>query len=378
MNLLLVIDDLGSGGAQRQMVNLACALATRGHNIEFFVYYPQDHFRPPLDKIGIQVHLHEKFSRYSIAPIVALRRLIGNRRYDIVLAFLDTPSFYAEISRLGLRKTKLVISERSMYPSGMLPLSLRLRQECHRLADAITVNSHHQRERMIQEFPSMSTKISTIYNGVDLERFSPDQTREDRSNESLLLIAIGTIVANKNMLGLAKALTNCRDRYNLKPIVHWVGKNDKSEDGRRAFAEISDYLDKNFLIEQWEWLGERTDIPDLLRQHDALVHPSFYEGLPNVVCEALSCGLPVLVSNVCDHPWLVEEGVNGFLFDPIVPESIAKAIYQFHRVSPEQRHKMRKAARKFAEANLSVTCFAEKYEKLFVSLTVDVPFKIKS
>lgn len=368
MKILFVIDNLGSGGAQRQMVNLACALALRGHHIEFFVYHSGDHFRPILTKAGIPVHLHQKPSRFSVEPIVALCRLVRQRRFDIVLAFLDTPNFYAEISRIGLRKTKLVVSERLMYPSGKLQVNLRLLQECHRLADAITVNSHHQHERMIQEFPWMRTRISTIYNGVDLERCAPNQTQENRTNESLSLIAIGTIVAKKNMVGLAKALTICRERYNLKPIVRWVGKNDNSEAGRKAFAEISDYIDSNFLIGQWEWLGERSNVPELLRRHDALIHPSYYEGLPNVVCEALACGLPVLVSNVCDHPRLVKEGVNGFLFDPHAPEDIALSIDKFYRASQEQRRDMSRAARMFAENNLSVTSFADRYENLFYSL----------
>ena len=371
MNILFVIDDLGSGGAQRQMVNLACVLTTRGHHIEFFIYYPEDHYRPFLDKVGIRVNLHLKPSRFSVAPIIALHRFIGKRNYDIILAFLDTPNFYAEISHIGFSKTKLVVSERFMYPPGKLPLSLRLLQECHRLADAITVNSHHQRERMIKDFPWMRTKISTIYNGVDLEYFTPDEAREDRPNGSLSLIAIGTIVAKKNMLGLAKALTISRDRYNLKPVVHWVGKHVNSEAGRRAFAEINDFIDRNNLKEQWKWLGERSDIPGLLRQHDALMHPSFYEGLPNVVCESLSCGLPVLVSNVCDHPYLVEEGVSGFLFDPHAPESIAIAINKFYCASHEKRHGMGRAARMFAETNFSVASFADNYEKLFLSLVVD-------
>ncbi len=279
MKILLVIDDLGSGGAQRQLVNLAYALTTRGHHIEFFVYYPQDHYRPLLDEIGIKVHLHQKPSRFSVTPIIALRRFIGQRDIDIVLAFLNTPSFYAEISRIGLGKTKLVVSERFMYPLGKLPLNLRLLQECHRLADAITVNSHHQRERMIQEFPWMIEKISTIYNGVDLKLFAPDYNRDERQNESQSLIAIGTIVAKKNMLGLAKALAISRDRYNMKPVVRWVGKHENSEDGRRAYTEICEFIDRNYLKEQWEWLGEQTNIPDLLRQHDALIHPSFFEGL---------------------------------------------------------------------------------------------------
>jgi len=369
MNILLVIDDLGSGGAQRQMVNLACSLATRGHTIEFFVYYPQDHFRPLLDKVGIPVHLHQKSSRFSFAPIFSLRRLIGQCRFDIVLAFLDTPNLYAEIASIGYGESKLVVSERFMYPPGKLPLSLCLLQECHRLADAITVNSHHQRERMIQEFPWMRTKISTIYNGVDLERFAPDHTREHRSSESLSLVAIGTIVEKKNLVGLAKALTICRDRYNLKPIVRWVGRNDNSDVGRRSLLEISKYLDRNYLKEQWDWLGERSDVPELLRQHDALIHPSFYEGLPNVVCEALSCGLPVLVSNVCDHPLLVQNGTTGYLFNPDSVGEIARSIFTISRLEAPAWQAMGCAARAFAEKHLSLKRYVDEYEDLFIRLS---------
>lgn len=368
MKLLFIIDNLGSGGAQRQMVTLARGLKARGHHVEFFVYYPQDHYRSLLDEADIPVHLYLKSSRFSVAPLFALRRFISQHHYDLVLSFLDTPNFYSEIARIGLGKTKLVVSERFMYQPGPLPLQLRLLQECHRLADAITVNSHHQRQRMVQEFPWMSGKVQTIYNGVDLECFTPDQTQERRSNSSLNLIAIGTIVAKKNMLNLGKALTICRDRYNMKPMVRWVGKQESSEPGRKTFAEIIEFLQSNNLSEQWEWFGERSDITDLLRQHDVLIHPSFYEGLPNVVCEALACGLPVLASNVCDHPRLVENGVRGFLFDPHSPESIAEAICYFHRASRVKRHNMSVAARTFAHAELSAATLTDNYEKLFHSL----------
>lgn len=372
MKLLFIIDNLGSGGAQRQMVTLARGLKARGHHVDFFVYYPQDHYRSLLDEADIPVHLHLKSSRFSVAPLFALRRFISQHHYDLVLSFLDTPNFYSEIARIGLGKTKLVVSERFMYPPGPLPIKLRLLQEFHRMADAITVNSHHQRQRMVQEFPWMSGKVQTIYNGVDLERFTPDQAREGRSNSSLDLIAIGSITAKKNMLHLGKALTICRDRYNMKPIVRWVGKQESSEPGRRTFAEIIEFLQSNNLSEQWEWLGERSDITDLLRQHDTLIHPSFYEGLPNVVCEALACGLPVLASNVCDHPSLVEEGVRGFLFDPHSPGSIAAAVNNFYLTSDEKRREMSEASRTFADTNLSAASFTDNYEKLFFSLVAKV------
>jgi glycosyltransferase involved in cell wall biosynthesis len=368
MKILCVIDNLGSGGAQRQMVTLARELKERGHKVEFFTYYPQDHYRFSLDDAGISVHLQLKTSRFSFSPIFALRCFIKQNNFDIVLSFLDTPNFYAEIACIGLKKTKLVISERSLYPPGRLSFNLHLLQECHRLADSITVNSIHQRQRMIQKFPWMTSKIQTIYNGVDLECFMPDQVRGFESGNNLALIAIGTVVANKNMLHLAKALTISRDRYNVRPIIRWAGKQVQSDAGSRAFSEITRFLQSNRLSDQWEWLGERSDIPDLLRKHDALIHPSFYEGLPNVVCEALASGLPVLASDVCDHPFLVEEGVRGFLFNPHSPDSIAEAINKLYLASHEKRCQMSADARAFAEAKLASALFTDNYEKLFISL----------
>jgi glycosyltransferase involved in cell wall biosynthesis len=368
MKLLFVIDNLGSGGAQRQMVNLGRGLQKRGHSVEFFVYYPADHYRHLLDQVGIPVHLHPKESRFSLAPLCALRRLVSRGKFDLVLSFLDTPNFYAEIAMLGCKDTRLVVSERFMYTSEKLPLSTWILQSLHRLADSITVNSHHQRTKMEQLFPWMTPKLRTIYNGVDLERFTPDQKLENSIIKSHSLVAISTIVEKKNMLGLAKSLTICRDKYNLKPIIRWAGKQDHSKVGQKAFEETADFLHANELEDQWEWLGERFNIPELLRQHDALIHPSFYEGLPNVVCEALACGRPVLVSNVCDHSILVEDGVSGFLFDPHSPESIAEAIAKFYGTSHEQRQSMGESARIYAEKNLSIDSFVNNYEKLFLSL----------
>ena len=76
-------------------------------------------------------------------------------------------------------------------------------------------------------------------------------------------------------------------------------------------------------------MGVRKDIPELMRAHDALIHPSLSEGQSNVVNEALSSGLPILAGKIADHPSLIEDGVRGFLFDPNSPEEIASAILKY-------------------------------------------------
>ena len=58
---------------------------------------------------------------------------------------------------------------------------------------------------------------------------------------------------------------------------------------------------------------EKKDVSSYYKSYDYLIHPSIYEGLPNVICEALLDGMPVLASNVCDNGLLVREGERGFL-----------------------------------------------------------------
>jgi len=108
--------------------------------------------------------------------------------------------------------------------------------------------------------------------------------------------------------------------------------------------------------------------PNIFREHHALVHPSFYEGLPNAVCEALAAGMPVVVSDVCDHSLLVAEGKRGFLFDPANPESIAAALHKLLELSPGAWTDLSADARKFAADHLGLDRMVRAYETLFLGL----------
>jgi glycosyltransferase involved in cell wall biosynthesis len=122
------------------------------------------------------------------------------------------------------------------------------------------------------------------------------------------------------------------------------------------------------LEEQWKWLNQRSDIVNQLQQHDVLVHPSFGEGLPNVVCEALACARPVIVSDILDHSRLVQNGESGYLFDYQDPTDLAEKIKMFINLSTEERRKMGHCGRQFAEANLSRDRLVDEYECLFQEL----------
>lgn len=375
MRLLFVIDNLGSGGAQRQMANLALELSRRGHTVELFVYYPQyNHFVGLLEEAGILIHSRPKRGRFSLVPIFELRRLAKGRHYDAMLAFLPTPSFYAEMAHMRIRGMPLVVSERFMYTRESLPPATWVLQQAHRLADHVAVNSHHQRERMERVFPWMRGRLTTIYNGVDLARFAPQGDSSGYSGR-LRLLVLSSVVPKKNPVGLVRAFARYRELYGDTCTVRWAGQVTSDPVSRKEFAEADRLLSELGLRDQWEWLGERKDIPELLGSCDALIHPSFYEGLPNAICEALACGKPVLASAVCDHPRLVQEEVTGFLFDPGNADDIARAIHKCRLLSVEGRERMGRKARQYAESELSLDNCGRRYEELLSRLTEGNSFR---
>jgi GalNAc-alpha-(1->4)-GalNAc-alpha-(1->3)-diNAcBac-PP-undecaprenol alpha-1,4-N-acetyl-D-galactosaminyltransferase len=373
MNLLFVIDSLGSGGAQRQMVNLAVGLNAHGHRVDFYVYYPQHrHFASQLQDSGLKVHGFKKQGRYDWRPVSHLRQLMRIGEYDLALAFLATPAFYLELAALGT-KIPVVVSERSVYVAQKLGIRSWFLQQLHRLSNHITVNSHHQFKNMAHMFPWMRPKLSVIYNGIDLNIFYPDHrhTTVMRRNKPFRFLAIGSVLPNKNPFALAQAFVNL---MSLQPelvdqiAISWAGKITDDFMSQREFARTNALLQEEGLQESWYWLGERSDVPELLRSADALIHPAFYEGLPNAICEALASGLPVLASNIGDHPRLIEDGKTGFLFSAQDPESISHAICKFCNLSKAVRKQMSMNARCSAEEALSMEQFVLAYENLFTQL----------
>ncbi len=368
MKILMLIDSLGSGGAQRQMVLLIKSLVSMGHDVSIANYYPHlNHFRSELNEVCTVIDL-EKHSRWSIAPVLALRRLLKKSTTDILLSFLDTPNVYAVFATMGSGSTKVVVSERSTFADSLPNWVEKVRYCIYYGANAITVNSEHQKTSIIKFFPFLSNKVTRIYNGVDLKRFSPRAIVEDRTKGPLRLLSVASIAANKNPITLIRALAIAKKK-GLSVNISWVGKRYVSGNEGNVFEECENMINRYGLDEEWEWLGERSDVPELMQSYDALIHPSYKEGFPNVVCEALASGLPVLASNIGDHAYLVEAGVSGYLFDPEKEESIFEAISSMYNLDQSKVLEMRAASRSFAESQLESKKLAENYEELFKNLT---------
>jgi glycosyltransferase involved in cell wall biosynthesis len=363
MRILFIIDHLGSGGGQRQIITLALGLKQRGFHVEFFVYYEQNHFQAQLEAAEIQIHRSSKQSRFSLKVFFDLRQIMNRVKADVVISFLETPNFYNIAISQSLRPSPIIIvSEGSADPRDGISFRQKVIRNAYRWADYVVINSHHQRENFLNKHPWVKNKVTTIYNGLDTHIFYPSQ--EELPHDPLRLLAIGRIYDVKNASCLVQALVILQEEYQIHPIVNWVGR--VGDDA--YFNAINDDIKQNLLTKQWNWLFERHDIVDLLQQHHALVHPSYREGLPNVVCEALACGCPVIVSNILDHPLLVQDGISGFLFDWQSPADLASAIYKIYNLSLSERLHMGQSGRTYAKANLSLQQYISNFESLIQKL----------
>jgi glycosyltransferase involved in cell wall biosynthesis len=279
---------------------------------------------------------------------------------------METPNFYAEIARVPRKAPKLVVSDRCSDKAGVSILS-RIVREFHRFCDTVVFNSYHQRDAWVEQYPWLVGRNEVIYNGVDLSHFRP---REPFAyNHKFNILAIGKVAGAKNGLLLVEALRILRDRFHLTVAVTWVGAQETGLRDRRDYlARMNLALREMKLKDSWTWLPPTQDVAELLQRFTVLVHPSHVEGLPNVVCEALACGCPVIVSNAQDHPRLVEHEKSGLLFAANDPTDLARSIKVMHDFSAERRMEMGKEGRRFAEAHLSVERFASAYERLFERL----------
>jgi glycosyltransferase involved in cell wall biosynthesis len=368
MKLLFVIDNLGSGGAQRQMVQLALGLNRRGHNVEFFIYYPEyDFFASPLQDAGIQIHKYKKKSQFSVKIIADLHNHVLERYYDVVLSFLDTPNFYSEIIRLKRKKPALVVSERNAYDKASFTWQKYFLDQFHHLADRVTVNSHYQAHQMTLYLPWLKNKLCMIYNGLSNEYFNLPRNTAKTSMGRFL--SVGSIIPRKNVVGLAQALVEYGKMYGSPPSIDWAGVLHPTKESRMVYEQVNSILYANGLESYWTWLGECKNMADIYPQYLALIHPSFREGLPNAVCEAMASGLPVLLSNFGEHPRLIGKGLHGRLFDPNSPRAIANTIHDFLNLSIGEQNQISRSAYQFAKQEFALEVFLDRYESLFLSLS---------
>lgn len=355
--IILFTDCLGAGGAQRQLVGLAIMLKEKDYNVTVATYHNIDFYKKQLDDAGVRNLVIPNGSNKK-TRIWAVRTFLKKERPDWVVSYQETPSLLACIAKVTGCKFRLIVSERNT--TQAVGMNERVRFFLYRWADAIVPNSYAQESYLTSHYPWMQKKLKTITNFVDLDYFSFIERKKRKVPE---IVIAATIWSSKNTLGFIEAVKKLVDR-NSRFHVSWYGKSNIDMDYyNESLQKIQEYGIQDYI----ELKDKTKQIKNVYHNADLFCLPSFYEGTPNVICEAISTGLPVACSDVCDNYIYVKPGCNGVLFDPNNPNDMANKISQLLYISSLEFEKYQKNSRQIALGKLSKDVFVDAYVKIIES-----------
>lgn len=354
MRVLLFIDILGSGGAQRQIVNLAEVLCAQGHDLLLLDYWDSDFYDEYL--LSHQIPFEHCLTKGKWNILQMFKRKVESFRPDVVIAYLDSPTIIACLGKLcAQHKFRLIVSERNTTQCNNW--KTRLRMNLFRLADVVVPNSYSQKAFIDKHYPFLRDKVVTITNMVDTNRFTSPWNKPQ--NSMFRFVVVGRVVEQKNPLRFIEAVRLAKDAgYEFR--VDWYGDPYPQS----YFVQCQEMIKQMDLHACFQFHPATQDIVAAYHLADAFVLPSIYEGFPNVLCEAMACGLPVIASNVCDNPFIMQDKVNGYLLDPYDVSNMAAAIQQMLNLSDEERKKMGQKSLEIIKEHFSKDQFEESYNKI--------------
>ena len=357
VKILCLIDSLSSGGAERQMVGLASMLS-HDYELQLISYWNANFWKKFLNDNQVSFH-NLTDANNSWKKFFKVFQYVKSYKPNVFIVYLNSPTVIACLIRIILgSRFFLIVSDRNT--TQQLTIGERIRFFLYRWADRIVPNSYSQTNFIKNHYPNLSHKVVTITNFVDTDYFMPNCL--NNINANLTMLIVGRISPQKNVLRLIEAINKVNNEgYDIK--VKWFGRPNPESYYQQCINKLQEYN----LADAFHFEEPTSDILKEYQEADVFCLPSIYEGYPNVLCEAMSCGLPVLCSNICDNPMIAEEGKNGYLFSPFSTDDMANAIIKFIKLPQETKNEMKSKSRIIAEKKFSKNQFFKKYIQMIDS-----------
>lgn len=358
MKIICLIDSLGSGGAQRQIVVLAKGFKAEGHNVEIVIYHNNLFYKDDLEDNNIKIKLIQ--SNNYLSRIINIRKYIRKVKPNVVLSFLQVPSFIATLSGFPNRKWKLIVGERNADPKISSSFRQKFYRYFHLFPDFIVGNSMANIELVKKINPFITpSKLKVIYNIVNSE---DTIVKKENLNSKLRITVAGRYEYQKNYLGLIEALHILPNNYKEDIKIECFGHIESNNSYlKECFNKIDEYKLNNIIC-----LNDATKHIHLeYEKSDFIALFSFYEGFPNAIGEAMSLEKPVIVSNVSDIPNLIKDGINGFICDPMNIESIKNTLIKAINSTILLRNEMGRNNKLLVDKSFNKKVIIKKYLELF-------------
>lgn len=371
VHVTFVVDSLGSGGAQRQIVEMATFLHRRGDlRCTVLVYHPEDFYGPQLREAGVPLVRIRKRGR--VDPLLGRRigRWLAKADVDLVHAFLLTPAFWSLAATTRLpraRRPVFVAAERDSLIATTWKLAA-LQRLVYRNSDAVTVNAECAAREIRTKLGVPLERLHYLPNGIDLARWDAAAAAAspiELEPEAFHLALVGGLRPQKAHVILLHALRALGPETTRRWRIWFVGA---STSGARAARRVESQVQQLGLGDVVRFHPPVRNVAGLLKRLGGLILPSLHEGFPNVVLEAMAARIPVVATPVGDVPNLVEDGVTGLLAKIGDANSLAERLLHLSRLSPSERRSMGERARARVESRFSMEAVAQRYAMLYAAL----------
>lgn len=373
LKILYIVSELSYGGAQKQLVELARAMVRRGHQATIYTLNADVPRLAELDGSGVEVIVDQKRTKLDLALLLRLRRVLLNRRPDIVHGFLFDGDFYARLAA-AFTDIPVINSERShnyaLSRTQKIPHFLT-----RHLARAVVANTFAGKAFAESLFQFSSDKVHVVWNGLHLAEVdqlaaSPLQslkTEMFQSDRVKVACLVGAIKPAKDYLlalDVAAELIRQDDAWRvlflgepLNPVAAYQG--NANTDTANYKNQVTAKYQKLNLTDKVKFMGMRTDVLQIVRQCDVLFSTSTHEGFPNVVLEAMAVGTPVAsvgysdIRRILPFAWQIADERSAL--------SMALAIQKVYA----QRETVAARQRQWVEANATIEHAAASLEAIY-------------
>jgi glycosyltransferase involved in cell wall biosynthesis len=359
LKLCFLAGTLGQGGAERQLFYILQALRQAGAAVRLLSLDRGGFWEEKISALGIPV----TWVGEHHARLKRLFRILQEVRKDPP-DVLQSQHFYTN-AYIGLAaKLSRASGIGAMRSNGRVEVSEsgRVGGWLNLLCPAAIAANSQNAMRFAIACGVPASRLFFLPNVVDTDQFQP---ADGLSKEPFTLIAVGRLVTEKRFDRFIAILHRLRTNYHLNVRGLIVGAGCLDEDLRPELEYQARRL--GLFPDAIQFCGGVADVRPLFREAAVCVLNSDYEGTPNVLLEAMACGLPVAASRVGGVPEIVRHGKTGFLFQPDDLEGFASALAELMK-TPGLRAEMGQRARTFIEENHSLHRLPAYLENLYQPL----------
>jgi glycosyltransferase involved in cell wall biosynthesis len=362
LKVLQLIPTLDRSGAEKQMAMLARGLPRDRFRVEVAALTRSGPLEAELRDAGIPVTVIGKPLKLDPLALLRLARFLKAGSFDVVQTWIFAANAYGRVAARMARVPVVVVAEMAVdiwKGRGDRLVDRRLATWCDRL-----VGNSHAVVDFYRGLGVPGDRLAMIYSGVEDDEPPPVDPAAMREELGLppdapLVLFAGRLAEQKRVDDLLKALDLLQ---HVEPDVRTLIAGDGPLRARLEDTAAAYHLDGRV-----RFLGHRDDVPRLLAAADLLVLPSAFEGLPNVVLEAMRFRKPVVATAAPGTTEVVVDGETGRLVPIGDQVGLARAIRDIVR-DPALARRLGEAGRSRVEAHFGAAAMIDHFAALYEQL----------